>query len=209
MGGDQNRRPARPATSRVITTLQSLLDDLTSGDDTLAEQAVPQLAALGGQAISDLAQLFKSTDSDIRWWALRTLAEIQVAEVSDYFIEGLQDTDLAVQQCAALALRQHPDRYAIPDLIVLLEHPDRLLIRLVADALIAIGQPATQSLLQVVQNNVNASARLQAVRALALIGDTTAISTLFHLLDGDSMLLEYWASLGLEKMGVGMTFFKP
>jgi hypothetical protein len=29
------------------------------------------------------------------------------------------------------------------------------------------------------------------------------------LLDSDSAVLEHWASEGLEKMGVGMSFFSP
>jgi HEAT repeat protein len=53
------------------------------------------------------------------------------------------------------------------------------------------------------------AARIQAARALALIGDTRAIPELFNALDGDSALLEYWAGEGLEKMGVGMVFFTP
>ena len=42
-----------------------------------------------------------------------------------------------------------------------------------------------------------------------MIGDEASITVLFQMLDGDSRLMEYWASLGLEKMGVGMTFFSP
>jgi HEAT repeat protein len=52
-------------------------------------------------------------------------------------------------------------------------------------------------------------ARLEAVRALAKIGDERAIPALFDALDNDSALIEYWASEGLEKMGVGMVFYKP
>ena len=42
-----------------------------------------------------------------------------------------------------------------------------------------------------------------------MIGDTRAIPELYKMLDSDSALLEYWASDGLERMGVGMVFFAP
>jgi hypothetical protein len=32
---------------------------------------------------------------------------------------------------------------------------------------------------------------------------------LFEELDDSSALIEYWASEGLEKMGVGLVYFKP
>jgi HEAT repeat protein len=51
--------------------------------------------------------------------------------------------------------------------------------------------------------------RLEAVRALAKIGDDCAIPALCEALDDNSALIEYWASEGLEKMGVGMVFYKP
>jgi NADPH-dependent ferric siderophore reductase len=47
------------------------------------------------------------------------------------------------------------------------------------------------------------------MRVLALVGDKSSIPALFEALDSDSMLIEYWANEGLERMGVGMVFFKP
>ena len=111
-------------------------------------------------------------------------------------------------QCAALSLRENPSADAIPDLITLLDHKDRLLTRLAADALAAIGKAATLPLIQVVKEG-RKTARLEAVRALAAIGDEDSIATLFSLLEEDSTLMQYWAEEGLEKMGIGMMFFDP
>jgi HEAT repeat protein len=52
-------------------------------------------------------------------------------------------------------------------------------------------------------------ARLEAARALAVIGDTRAIPVLFKVFEGDSAIMEHWAEKGLEKMGVGTVFFEP
>ena len=192
-----------------MRSLEDLLEDLKSGNDELAEKAVFQIAEYGNEAVDSLSALISDPNPDYRWWAIRTLSEIKTEDITEYLIEGLNDGDISVQQCAAVGLRERPDLYALPELIGLLNSEDKLLVRLVGDALIAIGKSAGPELIKVVQHNPSKQAQLQAVRALAFIGDQSSISTLFKLLDGDSMLLEYWASLGLEKMGVGMTFFNP
>jgi len=188
--------------------IPTLINELTSGDDTRAETAVYALKDHGQAAVTALAQLSISNDPDARWWALRALAEITDVDITDYLIAGLEDADITVQQCAALALRQHPDGYAIPELVALLDHEDRLLARLCADALITLGEKATQSLISVLEHGKQ-SARLEAVRALATIGDKNAISALFKVSEEDSQILQYWAGKGLDKMGIGMAFFRP
>jgi HEAT repeat protein len=123
-------------------------------------------------------------------------------------LRGLADPDPAVRQCAALGLQRRPSERAIPALISAMDDSDSLAARLAANALAATGPPAVPALLDVMQTG-SSKASLEAARALALIGDTRAIPALFQALDGDSMLLEYWANEGLERMGVGMVFFKP
>jgi HEAT repeat protein len=51
--------------------------------------------------------------------------------------------------------------------------------------------------------------RTHAARALALIGDTSAIPALFKALEDDSAMVQYWVEEGLERMGVGQVYFKP
>ncbi len=185
-----------------------LLNQLTSGDDQSAEAAALALAELGPQVLPALQDLLHSPDPDARWWANRILAELDSPQAASLLIESLQDTDIAVRQCAALALSYRPQEAAVAQLIVALDDTDHLLARLAADALVAAGAMAVPALLDVMQTG-NQAARLEAVRALALIGDTRAIPTLFTALDEDSALIEYWADEGLQRMGVGMTFFKP
>jgi HEAT repeat protein len=139
---------------------------------------------------------------------VRVLAEITDEEVPDLLLAALYDPNDAVRQAAALALRRQPNPSAVPHLTGLLSGPAALLARLAGDALAQIGEESVPILLEVVQNGPLA-ARLEAVRALALIGDQRSIPTLFEALDDESALVEYWANEGLERMGVGMVFFKP
>jgi HEAT repeat protein len=191
-----------------MTAIELLLAQLTGGDDARAEAAAAKLASLGPDALDALVQMASSSLPDQRWWALRTLAEIPQPQVPDLLAAALHDPELSVRQCAALGLRQQPNTRAVADLIALLDASDSLTADLAADALVAVGKPAVEPLLAVLADG-RPRARLLAAKALALIGDPRAIPALFYALEEDSALLEYWASEGLDRMGIGMTFFKP
>jgi HEAT repeat protein len=180
---------------------------LSGGDDQLAEAAVREFTSRPSVALPVLRALLSDSDPDVRWWAARALAEIRDPQVPELLRSALRDADVSVRQCAALGLREQATPRAIQDLIALLNDEDRLLARLAADALIAIGAEAVPALLEVLQNGPQ-TGRLEAVRALARIGDQRAIATLFTALDDPSAIVEYWADEGLERMGIGMVFFK-
>jgi len=188
--------------------LELLVTDLACGDEGRAEAAARQLAARGRAALPALEALLASPDPDRRWWAVRALAEIDDPWVPALLRAALNDADPAVRECAALALRLRPHPEAIPDLVRALSDSDRLLAHLAADALAAVGSPAVEHLIRVMEEGP-AIARTEAARALAKIADPRSIPTLFKTFDQESALVEYWASEGLERMGVGMAFFKP
>jgi HEAT repeat protein len=188
--------------------LQILLSTLYSGDDERAEAVIPELAGYGEAAVEALGPGLQNPDADMRWWTVRALAEIPHPQVPRLLLNAFEDEDITVRQCAALGLQRQPLDQAVPTLISALSSGDYLLSNLAGDALIAVGTPAVPALLEVMQNGVQAS-RLVAARALAIIGDHRSIPALFEALSEDSVMIEYWANEGLERMGVGMTFFKP
>ena len=63
-----------------VPALQELLGDLTSGNETRAEKAVPALIELGEDALPALRDLTHATEVDHRWWALRVLAQSSQAQ---------------------------------------------------------------------------------------------------------------------------------
>ena len=184
----------------------ALLAEFSSGSDEQAEAAALQLAEHGTGSLPLIDEFLQDANVDVRWWAVRSLAEIRDPSVTPLLLLALHDPEPAVGQCAALALRYQADPEAIPTLIQALSLPDRLMARLAADALIATGEESVPALIEVMQNN-SQPARLEAARALGEIGDPRAIPALFNALDDDSAILEHWAGEGLEKMGVGMVFF--
>jgi HEAT repeat protein len=192
--------------------LKRYLSALTSGDDSLAEWAATGIGLLPAEqhaaAVSALDALLEDPAEDRRWWSLRALSEIPAESVPPLLIAALQDPSPEVRQCAALGLRMQRATQALPALLDALQDPDPLTALLAAEALAALGEPAVASLLALVANSPQA-VRLLAIRALAEIRDPQTIPALFAALDDESMLIEYWANEGLERMGVGMTFFKP
>jgi HEAT repeat protein len=199
--------------------LSSLVAQLIGGDDQQAEAAVPAIAAKGAIAVDALLEVLHEQAGlepcavDARWWAVRTLAEIQDERVPGRLAAALGDPDASVRQCASLGLRALAERgQGIPDLVPalasMLADPDPLCATLAGEALTVIGAPAVPALLQALQDDPQ-EVRLRAVRALALIGDPSSIPALFNALNEDSALMEYWANEGLDRMGIGMMFFKP
>lgn len=190
-----------------MSALEDLLADLTSGDEARAEAAVPALVALGETIIPALRVLQDSPDADARWWAVRTLASLPSLDVS-LLLPSLTDAAPEVRQCAALGLTSHPSETGIQPLIRALSDPDNLVAELSARALMAIGEPATESLLQVLKEAPQ-SARIHAMHALAEIADPRAIRPMIESMSENSVMLQYWAEAGLEKMGVNMVYLKP
>lgn len=187
--------------------LETLLADLTSGDEERAEAAVPALVALGETIIPSLRGLLDSLDVDIRWWATRTLASLPSPDVG-LLLSSLTDAAPEVRQCAALGLTGHPSEAAIQPLIRALSDSDGIVADLSAKALRAVGEPAVESLLEVL-NGAAQSARIHAMYALSEIADPRSIRPMIESLSEDSVMLHYWAEAGLERMGVNMVLLKP
>lgn len=187
---------------------RELLADLASGDEVRAESAVPLLAALGEAVLPGLLGLLGTQDRDQRWWATRALAALGGDGAVSALERALQDPEPEVRQCAALGLRHHPVATAVRGLCAALSDPDRMTARLAGDALIAVGPRATPDLIEVIAR-AGPAAKIEAVRALAGIEDQRSIPALYALLDDPSALVQHWAEEALERMGVGMVYFKP
>ncbi len=190
-----------------MSLLDELLADLTSGDETRAEHAVPGLVGLGEQAFPALRDLLNAEDADQRWWALRTLAQSPQSR-AEWLLPLLDDSAPEVRQAAALGLCSHPDETAVRPLIQALNDGDSMVSDLARNALVVIGKPAVPSLLEV-PKDAPQRARINALRALAEIVDYSTIPTLMAALEEDSVMMQHWAEEGLERLGLNMVYLKP
>jgi HEAT repeat protein len=190
-----------------VSSLPDLLNDLTSGDETRAEEAVSLLVGLGEEALPALLELTQSSDADHRWWALRVLAQSPHSQAG-WLVPFLNDPAPEVRQCAALGLAARPDEVAIQPLIRALSDEDNMVANLAVNALVKVGSAAVPALIEVVKSAPQ-SARIHALRALAEIRDHRAIPVMMQVMEEDSALLQHWANEGLERLGLDMVYIKP
>lgn len=208
MGINPSRRFTRPAAGAKIDNLDVLLTALESGDDHQAERAMHALIAEGERIIPLMRTWLDSPNAERRWWAVGIFAQIDVADV-DLILPALRDESVEVRQAAALGISHHPSPKALPALLDTLRDTDRMLASLSANALAEIGEAAVPPLLALLeQDDVRQSARVEAMRALAKIGDTRAIPAMMAALEEDSALMQHWAEAGLEKLGLDMVYMK-
>lgn len=194
--------------NRAVDEIQRLILQLTSGDDGTAEAAVDALARLGQAALPRLADLLGSADSDERWWGVRAVAAFDHPDVVHLLIGAMHDERPAVRQAAMLGLRLHPSAEAVPALARALEDRDRLTAHLASDALAACGEDALETLSRALRSPLS-SVRMEAARALAGIDHPRVIPLLFEVVDDSSASVSFWAERGLDRLGVGMVFFRP
>jgi HEAT repeat protein len=190
-----------------VSSLQDLLKELTSGNETRAEEAVQSLISLGEEALPALLDLTRSSDVDHRWWALRVLAQSPHAR-ADWLVPFLNDPAREVRQCAALGLAIKPAESATPPLVRALSDEDSMVSSLAVNALVKIGKAAVPPLIDVVKSGAQ-SARIHALRALAEIRDHRAIPVMMKVMEEDSALLQHWAKEGLDRLGLDMVYIKP
>ncbi len=190
-----------------MSTLDKLLADLTSGDEDRAEAVVPEIIALGEEALDAVRVLLDSPDVDARWWAVRVIASAPPSQ-AESLLPLLEDESTEVRQAAALGLASHPHEKAIGSLVHALSDDDSLVSSLACAALVKIGKAAVPSLLEF-PTDTPKTARINAMRALAEIADHRAIPAMMAALEEESLMLTHWAEEGLERLGLNMVYLKP
>ncbi len=200
--------PAGSTPRAIVSELDTLISELSSEDEARAARALSQIPQHGEPALKFLLNLLASPEPDQRWWAIMALSSIDDPRANKALIESLSDEDATVRQCAAAGLRQHPVPDAVPRLIETLGDEDRLLARLASGALASAGSDAIPPLSQAMKSDVP-QVRIEAARALGQTGDPDAIPTLFAALNDTSAVVVHLAEVGLERLGVGMVFFRP
>jgi phycocyanobilin lyase beta subunit len=113
-----------------------------------------------------------------------------------------------VRAATALALCDHPHECAVSALVKALEDPNPLVAGLAGNALVKIGSPSVPSLLEVMKESPT-GIRILVLRTLSEIRDHRAIPVMMKSLSEESALLQYWATQGLERLGLDMVYMKP
>jgi len=189
---------------------KTFLEAFTSGDDERAEQAALALIRMGHEALPLVRDLLSSPDVDSRWWATRTIGQIDSAETLTALADQCADPDPDVRACAIFALGTFRERAseAVPVLIEKLADSSVYVGQMAADSLARIGRPATPALIEALKDD-SPTVRGRAARALSHLTDESSIPALITSLDDESPIVEYYADMALQKMGVGTVLLKP
>lgn len=182
------------------------LTDLFSGDEARALAALEQVTEADLPA---LVEAVASREPETRSWAATALGRFALPEAVSALVATAVDPDPNVRAAVFHALGQQRAPEAISPLLFALGEASAYLARLAADALIQIGPPAVPRLIEALDRETEPQVRVNVARALALIGETSAIPALFRALEDESAIVQHWAELGLERMGVGQVYFKP
>lgn len=186
---------------------EALLADLTGDNEDRAEEAARQLAEIGAPILPALGRLLESNVGDRRWWGVRTLGQM-AAPPRDWLIRSLADPSGEVRAAAALGLAAHPAEEAAPALAGALQDEDSIVAILAVNALLAIGAPAVQALLDLFPKS-NQRGQIQIMRTLADLRDHRTIPLMMKSVEADSAMIRYWAEQGLERLGLDMVYLKP
>ncbi len=189
--------------------MKALIEALTSGDDERAEAAALALGQVGDAALPALRELLSTPDADCRWWVTRALGEIDSSAAIALLIERCRDPDRDVRACAIYALGAFGQKSAeaVPLLLQCLADPSVYLAGLAADALARMGPAAVPGLIDRLKTGAP-PVRGRAARALAQLTDPASVPALIAALDDENPIVEFYADLALQKLGVGTVLLK-
>jgi len=191
----------------LLSDIDALATAAENGDEIGAEAAASRLSAAGAEVVPQLWSLARSPNPDLRWWAVRALAQSPDAS-PEMLTTCLEDASPDVRSAAALGLAIHVSERTVPALLRALQDRDGLTAELAGRALENLGAKATEPLLEALSGWTGRS-RVAALRVLSKIGDERSIPALLRASEDDTALGQYWAREGLERLGLSMMYMKP
>lgn len=151
--------------SEIIEQVVSCL-----GDDSwlVRAQAAEILEKKGKQSIAALKKAFStSTNSDVKYWAIKVLTRLLKDDASGYLEESLATDDSELKYCVIEALSNMKFNKAAPLLLRLLDDPAWLVRKHVASVLLKFGAQASSYLLKTLENEDNENIRYWAVQIIS------------------------------------------
>jgi len=85
-------------------TINNLISDLASDDDSRRKSARFSLMAIGKRAVPRLVEVLKDRNDLVRWEATKALAEIGDSEAAPALVKALEDEEFGIRWTAAEGL---------------------------------------------------------------------------------------------------------
>jgi len=196
--------------SDLATLIERVTAPVTPENEADHEAAAITLGEQGAAALPAIQRLLQAADTDVRFWAVRSLwANGSTAAQETLIADLLSDQEEMVRSGAAFALGELQSEISISALIRLLMEDPGAPGDYAAHALSKIGQPAAEPLIDALKDK-RTLVRIRAAKALTPIKSHAAIRQLIHCFDHDpSYLVRHHADEALKRMGVGeMVYFR-
>lgn len=120
----------------VASSIQTLINNLSSHDDTVRMGARQSLVEVGSQAVPSLIEALKQGNKIVRWEVAEALGEIKDPKAAPALVEALEDEDFDVRWLAAKGLIQIGMKGVEPLLHALMMRGDSVWLREGADHVI-------------------------------------------------------------------------
>jgi HEAT repeat protein len=158
-------------------SIRKLIADLTSKDKDKRVRAHDSLVAIGDSATIYLVEALASSNSHLRWEAMKTLDDMEV----DW--------------------KHHTDEATIRSLVIDLGSKDGLVRVRARRAIVTIGSKAIPALEEALKSE-NQWLRWEAAKALGQIGDPAAVQALIKALEDVMFDVRWLAAEGLITIGI-------
>ena len=162
------------STNQNEESIRALLDNLGNNDGMIRERARNELVEMGRPAIDFLAELIESSNTTMRWEAVKALGQIGDSVAAPLMVIALYDSDYEVRWLATEGLINFGNDSIKPLLEALTDKPGSLTLREGAHhvlhdlkqkngngyieeinlALAALESPAAEDEIQIVARNI-------------------------------------------------------
>jgi HEAT repeat protein len=186
-----------------VRAVGALLTELSDPEQQFRTRAIWALQRIGQPAVPQLLQALRSPDVYVARAAAQAFEAIPSAQSVPALVAAIGSSDGKVRASAAQALGWQGNEAAIPALIAALGHSDWRVVDGAIDSLAAIGRPAIDDLMKVMQSSPTTIA-YNASRALArmvVVGAVSPVDTLIQALGSPSSQLRKWAAVTLGNIG--------
>lgn len=192
-------------------SIEPLATELGDSDPTVRKNAVDALISIGKSAVEPLIAVLKGHDIQAKRQAASVLNHMKDTRAVEPFIAALGDGDVELKKAAAEALGNLKDARAVLPLIGGFKDNDAGVRGLVKDALVSIGAPAVEPLIDTLRddatyvllsNGSKLEIRQEAAETLGRIKDVRAVKPLITALPDNDVAFSMDASIALANIGV-------
>ena len=193
--------------------IEKLIENLKDKDSKVRKKSAEALGSIGDmRAVEPLIEALKDEDENVRENAAKALGQIKDVKAVEPLIVALEDKDSGVRRYAAAALGNIGDAKAVESLIEALKVGDFYDItwgnakfdedarEAARDALVNIGEPAVESLIDVLKGE-DSNIKKYAAMALGQIGDLKALEPLIKALSDEEDVVRFNAAQALINIG--------